>query len=70
MAADDAILKQALTLKPEKKAKLIDMLLSSLHESDMNIEDLWAAEAESRINAYEQGKINAIDLEEVLKKYR
>jgi hypothetical protein len=45
-------------------------LISSLDEPDKEIEKLWANEAESRIDAYEQGKIKALTLREVLEKYK
>lgn len=70
MAAPNKILEEALTLKPAQKAELIDKLLSSLDKPDREIDDLWAKEAESRIDAYEQGKIKAITLEKVLEKYK
>ena len=70
MAITDNILKEALTLKPSEKAKLIDKLISSLDKSDKEIDELWAREAEDRIDAYDQGKIKAISLEKVLQKYR
>ncbi len=65
VAVPDEILKKALTLKPEQKAELIDKLLSSLDKPDEEIDELWANEAESRIDAYEQGKIKAVPLEKV-----
>ena len=34
------------------------------------IDELWAKEAESRINAYERGKIKAVSLEKVFEKYK
>jgi putative addiction module component (TIGR02574 family) len=70
MTTTDSILREALTLKPSEKAQLIDKLLSSLDKPDKEIDELWAKEAEDRINAYEQGKIKAISLEKVLQKYR
>ncbi len=70
MAITDNILKEALTLKPSEKAQLIDKLISSLDKSDKEIDELWAKEAEDRIDAYDLGKIKAISLEKVLKKYR
>ncbi len=70
MPASDEILKEALTLKPEQKAELIDKLLSSLDKPDMEIEELWVREAESRIDAYERGKIKAVSLEKVFEKYK
>lgn len=70
MAITDNILKEALTLKPSEKAQLIDKLISSLDKSDKEIDELWALEAENRIDAYDQEKIKAISLEKVLQKYR
>ena len=70
MANTDIIFKEALTLRPSEKAQLIDRLISSLDKSDKEIDELWAKEAEDRIDAYDQGKIKTISLEEVLKKYR
>jgi putative addiction module component (TIGR02574 family) len=70
MGTADNIFKEALTLKPSEKAQLIDRLLSSLDQSDKKIDQLWAEEAEDRIDAYDLGKIKAISLEKVLKKYR
>jgi len=63
-------LKDALTLKPAEKAELVNKLLSSLDKPDRDIDQLWAKEAESRIDAFEQGKLKAITLEMVLKKYK
>ena len=57
MTAAKNVFKEALTLKPSQKAQLIDKLISTLDNSDKAIDELWAIEAENRINAYEQGKI-------------
>jgi len=54
MALPNEILQEALTLKPSQKAELVDKLLSSLDKPDTEIDELWAIEAESRIDAYEQ----------------
>jgi len=70
MAASNDILKEALGLKPADKAELIDKLLSSLDNPDRELDELWAKEAEDRIDSYEQGKIKAVTLREVLEKYR
>jgi putative addiction module component (TIGR02574 family) len=70
MSAQNEILKEAMALKPAQKAELIDKLLSTLDKPDEEIETLWADEAESRIDAYESGKIKAVSLGEVLEKYK
>jgi Glu-tRNA(Gln) amidotransferase subunit E-like FAD-binding protein len=70
MAAPNEVLKEAVSLEPVQKAKLIDKLLSNLDEPDKEIDKLWVKEAEGRIDAYEKGKIKSISLEKVLVKYR
>ena len=64
------ILKEAIQLNPNEKAKLVDQLISSLDMPDKNIDKLWAVETESRLDAYKQGNIKAVSLEEVLSKYK
>ena len=70
MTTTDNIFKEALTLRPSEKAQLIDKLIYSLDKSDKEIDELWAKEAESRIDAFDQGKLKAVSLEKVLQKYR
>jgi putative addiction module component (TIGR02574 family) len=70
MPVPSEILQKALTLKPAEKAELIDKLLSSLDMPDKELDELWAKEAEDRIEAYDQGKIKAITLERVLEKFK
>lgn len=70
MATKDKVLRDALTLKPTEKAELIDKLLSSLDKPDVELEAVWAKEAESRIDAYERGAIKAVALEKVLERYK
>jgi putative addiction module component (TIGR02574 family) len=69
LTVPNKILKEALTLKPDQKAELVDKLLSSLDQPDSEMDELWAKEAERRIDAYKRGKIKAISLEKVLEKY-
>lgn len=70
MTTRENVFKEALTLKPFEKAQLIDELLSSLDKPDKEIDELWAGEAEDRIDAYDQGKLKAVSLEKVLQKYK
>lgn len=69
MAVTERILKEAAALSPSEKARLIDQLISSLDRPDAEIDRLWAEEAESRLEAYEQGRLKAVPLEKVLEKY-
>ena len=70
MSTAKDILKEAIQLEPTEKAMLVDHLIISLDKPDMELDKLWAEEAESRLNAYKQGKLKAVSLEEVLSKYK
>ncbi|WP_457673701.1 addiction module protein [Thiolapillus sp.] len=61
------LLEQALTLKPEEKAMLIEGLLNSLDEPDSRLDSLWAEEAEKRLRAYREGRLQAVPLEKVFR---
>lgn len=70
MTNTDNIFEAASALSPFEKAQLIDKLISSLDKPDKEIDELWAKEAEDRIEVYNQGKLKAVSLEKVLQKYR
>lgn len=70
MTSTKDIIKKALLLKPVEKAALVDQVLSSLDKSDIEIDELWAKEAENRIDAYENGKLKAVSLNTILEKYK
>lgn len=51
---------------PMDRAKLVELILSSFSFEDRdNIDSLWAKEAEDRIKAYNEGKIEKISMEDV-----
>jgi putative addiction module component (TIGR02574 family) len=70
MAVTDNILREILTLTPLERARLIEKLIASLDEPDKEIDELWAKEAEERINAYDLGRIKAFSLDEILRRHR
>jgi len=58
-------------LAPEDRARLVDILLESLHEAPLaEVEAAWDEEVERRLAAYTRGEIAAVDGEEVLAKAR
>lgn len=64
------IFEEAVRLSADKRARLVDALISSLDKPDEEIDRLWAKEAERRIDAHEKGPVKALSLEEVLERYR
>jgi putative addiction module component (TIGR02574 family) len=61
------ILEQALKLKPEERFTLVEGLIRSLDEPDKKLDDLWAEEAEKRLRAYREGRLEGIPMEEIFK---
>ena len=61
------ILKQALHLKPKERFLLVEGLIKSLDEPDKKLDQIWAEEAEKRLNAYREGRLQGVPMEEVFK---
>ncbi len=59
------LLKEALRLKPQEKFSIIEGLLKSLDEPDKEIDEIWAIEAEKRLNAYRSVGLKGIAMEEI-----
>jgi putative addiction module component (TIGR02574 family) len=65
----EKVLEDALHLSPLERAEVVERLLSSFEFSERNaIDELWAKEAESRLDAYERGEIGAIPAKDVFDK--
>lgn len=69
MSTIQTILTEALSLNPVERAELIDKLYHSfdkIHEDAIDAQ--WAIEAESRIEAYNEGHIKADSASAVLER--
>jgi putative addiction module component (TIGR02574 family) len=63
------IFQKAVILPPIERAELVEQILESFNfKARKEIDNLWGQEAELRINAYEQGQIETIPLNQVFKK--
>lgn len=65
-----AVIEHASQLTALEKLEVVDALLASVDKPDPEIDRLWAIEAEDRLAAYRRGEIKALELNEVLAKYR
>jgi len=63
---------EALLLLPrEDRAELVEQLLQSLNTpTQKEVDRLWAEEAEKRVREFEEGKIEYLDGEMVIKEIR
>ncbi len=59
------ILEEALKLRPEQKFAVVEGLLNSLDAEDEKIDAIWAEEAEKRLEAYREGRLEAIPIEKI-----
>ena len=65
--SNNEVLEQALKLKAEDRFVVIEGLLKSLDVPDEKIDDIWAEEAEKRLEAYRDGRMEGVPMEEVFK---
>ena len=61
----EKLIEQALNLPANERAAFAERLLSSLDPELSAIDQLWAKEAEDRLDAYERGEMEAIPAEDV-----
>jgi putative addiction module component (TIGR02574 family) len=65
-ASSEQILKQALALTLQERAELVEQLIATFQTPpDPHIDELWAREAEDRLDAYDRGELKAVPAEEV-----
>ena len=55
-----------MALPPEDRAEILERLLASFQSPpDPELDELWAREAEDRLDAYDRGEMGAVPAEEV-----
>lgn len=59
------LLDEAMKLNPEERLTLVDALIKSLDEPDKKLDEIWAEEAEERLQAYREGKLEGIPMEKI-----
>jgi putative addiction module component (TIGR02574 family) len=65
-----ALSAQARELGPLDRIALVEDILDSLDETDLQVNGLWTAEAKDRLSAYRRGELAARDLSDIIAKYR
>jgi len=69
MLAIEQILNEISPLKPLDKLQLIDKILASLNQPSSSLDEIWANEAEARVNAYDRGLVSVVNEDDVFGKY-
>jgi len=61
---------EILKLRSEEIAQVVEALLDRIDPVSPEVDKIWAREAEERIDAFEQGKISAVDAESAMNRLR
>ena len=59
------LLEQALQLAPEERFKLVEGIMRSIDAPDADLDAIWAEEAEKRLEAYREGRLPGVPMEEI-----
>ncbi len=70
MESVSQLAQKAIELDPVERIRLVETILHSLDKPDHDIEQSWIAESEARYEAYRRGELDAVDWEEIKKRYQ
>ncbi|MBC8412141.1 MAG: addiction module protein [Nitrospira sp.] len=70
MIKTDELISEAISLPTDIRALIVNKLLESLNPTKKEIDELWAAEAEKRVEDIRTGKVKPIPGEEVFEEIR
>jgi putative addiction module component (TIGR02574 family) len=70
MIKTDELISMVEALPIDIKTLLVDKILQSLHPSQKEIDELWAKEAERRVEEVRTGEVKTIPGDEVFKEIR
>ena len=70
MISTEELISEAVSLPLDIRLQLIERLLNSLHPTHKDIDELWAVEAEKRVEEVESGTAKPIPGNEVFSKIR
>ncbi len=59
------ILEYALKLGTNERFLIVEGLLNSIDEPNVSLDKIWSDEAEKRLNAYREGRLEGIPIEEI-----
>ena len=65
MLSTKELISEALQLKPAEKSIVIEALINSLDMPNPEIAEEWAIEAEKRLQAYKEGRLETISFEDM-----
>ncbi|NER35783.1 MAG: addiction module protein [Oscillatoria sp. SIO1A7] len=64
---DKILVNSVLELPPNERARLLDIIVTSLDRPDSQIDNIWLDEAEKRLEAFRAGRTKGIPASDVLR---
>ncbi len=61
------VIEQAFKLKASERYMLLEMLHQSLDKPDQEIDSIWREEALCRVQAYDEGRLGTVSMEEIFR---
>ncbi len=70
MTTSQELYQQVSHLSPMDKLRLAGLLLADLDTPDPNIDAIWRAEAQGRLQAYKARELKTVSYETVMQRYK
>ena len=70
MISTEELISEAVSLPVDIRVQLVEKLLQSLNPTEKETDEVWAAEAERRVQEIESGTVKTVPGDEVFKKIR
>ena len=70
MISTEELISEAVSLPVDIRVQLVETLLQSLNPTEKETVEVWAAEAERRVQEIESGTVKTVPGDEVFKKIR
>ena len=70
MNAGEKLINEAISLPVEIRTKIVERLLQSMNPINKKLDELWAEEAEKRVEEIRTGDVETVPGKEVFKKVR
>jgi putative addiction module component (TIGR02574 family) len=70
MIKTEDLFDEAISLPVEVRTQLVDKLLQSLNPTQTEIDNIWAKEAENRVEEIRTGKVKTVSGKQVFEKIR
>ena len=70
MSAQEEIREKILSLNEVERLRIAEFIYDSLDKPDVYVEAKWVDESEKRYQAYKEGKIRGVSINEIKSRYK